>query len=137
MNEPSDKALDPREWLRRARSNLERAAVRTPHSCLEDLCFDAQQAAEKAVKGVLVARGISFPYVHNLGRLVKLLRDRGEPVPDSVREAKRLTVFAVTSRYPGIAKEATDEQHREALAIAEAVVRWAEESILGEGGQGA
>ena len=55
MNEPCDKALDPREWLRRARSNLERAAVRTPHSCLEDLCFNAQQAAEKALKGVLVA----------------------------------------------------------------------------------
>jgi HEPN domain-containing protein len=135
MNEPCDKALDPREWLRRARSNLERAAVRTPHSCLEDLCFDAQQAAEKALKGVLVARGISFPYIHNLARLVKLLRDAQEAVPESVRQAKRLTAFAVTSRYPGIAKEVTDEQHREALAIAEAVVKWAEESIPGKGGR--
>jgi len=34
-----------------------------------------------------------------------------------------------------IAKEVTDEQHQEALAIAEAVVKWAEESILGEGGK--
>ncbi len=27
---------------------------------LEDLCFDAQQAAEKAIKAVLIARSIPF-----------------------------------------------------------------------------
>ncbi len=43
---------DPREWLNRARSNLVRAKNRIPGAYLEDLCFDAQQAAEKAIKGV-------------------------------------------------------------------------------------
>ena len=37
---------DPREWLNRARSNLARAHARVPDAYLEDLCFDAQQAAE-------------------------------------------------------------------------------------------
>jgi HEPN domain-containing protein len=41
---------DPREWLNRARSNLRRAAVRAEGVYLEDLCYDAQQAAEKAIK---------------------------------------------------------------------------------------
>ncbi len=41
---------DPREWLNRARSNLVRAGHRDAGVYLEDLCFDAQQAAEKAVK---------------------------------------------------------------------------------------
>ena len=36
---------DPREWLNRARSNLERAQTTLPGVYLEDLCFDAQQAA--------------------------------------------------------------------------------------------
>lgn len=42
---------DPREWLRRARSNLARASQGqvTPDGLLEDACFDAQQAAEKAL----------------------------------------------------------------------------------------
>ena len=41
---------DPREWLNRARSNLARAKTRTDDAYWEDLCFDAQQAAEKAAE---------------------------------------------------------------------------------------
>jgi len=38
---------DPSEWVSRAKSNLIRAKNRIPGVYLEDLCFDAQQAAEK------------------------------------------------------------------------------------------
>lgn len=43
---------DPMEWLNRARSNLVRAkeVFHISGVYLEDLCFDAQQAAEKALK---------------------------------------------------------------------------------------
>lgn len=49
---------DPAEWLRRAHSNLARARAdrNSPEILYEDLCFDAQQAAEKAIKAVLVHR---------------------------------------------------------------------------------
>ena len=59
---------DPREWLNRAGSNLALAKNRIPGAYLEDLCFEAQQAAEKSVKAVLVLRQIVFPYVHDLAR---------------------------------------------------------------------
>ena len=36
---------DPREWLNRAKSNLAMAKNRAPDVYLEDLCFEAQQAA--------------------------------------------------------------------------------------------
>jgi hypothetical protein len=36
---------------------------------LEDLCFDAQQSAEKAVKAVFICRGKHFPYTHELKKL--------------------------------------------------------------------
>ena len=52
---------DPREWMNRARSNLVRARSVIPGAYLEDLCFDAQQAAEKAIKAVMMARNIDFP----------------------------------------------------------------------------
>lgn len=47
---------EPQEWLRRARSNLYRAKILgdDPQVAYEDSCFDAQQAAEKALKGLLV-----------------------------------------------------------------------------------
>jgi len=38
---------DPREWLNRARSNLAQAREQLPGVYLEDLCFNAQQAAER------------------------------------------------------------------------------------------
>jgi hypothetical protein len=37
---------------------------------LEDLCFDAQQAAEKAIKAVFIRRGERFPFVHDLDDLL-------------------------------------------------------------------
>lgn len=63
---------DPREWLNRAKSNLVRAKedIRLSGVFLEDLCFDAQQAAEKAIKAVLIRRNIQFPYVHDLTALL-------------------------------------------------------------------
>jgi len=116
---------DPEAWLRRARSNLLHAKAQTPGVYLEDLCFDAQQAAEKALKAVLVKRGVRFPYVHDLATPVTLLEQAGEEVPAVAREAGRLTRFAVIARYPTVSEPVTDEDYRRALAIAEAVVGWA------------
>ena len=49
---------DPREWLRRARSNLARSSQGqvTPDMLFEDARFDTQQAGEKAFKALLVLR---------------------------------------------------------------------------------
>ena len=41
---------DPREWMNRARSDLTQAKSQMPGVYLENLCFNAQQAAEKAIK---------------------------------------------------------------------------------------
>src|SRR5438552_12848795 len=68
---------DPREWLNRARSNLLHAKSQSPGVYFEDLCFDAQQAAEKALKAVLVQREIGFPYVHDLATLLTLIDQAG------------------------------------------------------------
>ena len=45
---------DPREWLRRAPSNLVHAPTVEDEVDLAELCFDAQQAAEKAIKAVFI-----------------------------------------------------------------------------------
>jgi HEPN domain-containing protein len=64
---------DPREWINRARSNLVRAQAMLPGVYLEDLCFDAQPAAEKAITAVLIARGAVFPPIHDLAGLLTTL----------------------------------------------------------------
>ena len=120
---------DPREWLNRARSNLARAKSKLPGVYLEDLCFDAQQAAEKAVKAVMIRRNIEFPYVHDLARLLSLLEEAGENIPGVVRKAEELTRYALVTRYPGIARPVSEQEYAEAVEIAERVVQWAEEHL--------
>ena len=120
---------DPREWMNRARSNLARLKSRMPGVYLEDLCFDAQQAAEKAIKAVMIARNIEFPYVHDLARLLSLLEEGGEAIPAAIHQADELTKYATIMRYPGGIRPVSDSEYQEAVAIGEAVVRWAEERL--------
>lgn len=123
---------DPREWLNRARSNLTRAATTggIPGTYLEDACFDAQQAAEKAIKAVLVQMGMEFPFIHNLAQLLLLVEQAGQPVVEHLRAAETLTVYAAVTRYPGIVPLVVREDYDRAVDIATTVVRWAE-GIIG------
>ena len=121
---------DPREWLNRARSNLARAKMQVAGAYLEDLCFDAQQAAKKAVKAVFIHRGIRFPYIHDLARLLSLLEQGGCRIPAVVRRAEALTRFAVEIRYPGLAGPVRKKEYQRLVRTAEAVLRWASCEIV-------
>jgi len=115
--------------LPRARSNLAPAKNRIPEACLEDLCFDAQQAAEKAIKTVCIRRSVIFPFTHNLARLLTIMRRAGAKIPKYVAQAKRLTRFAVETRYPGLAGPVTERSYRSSVRDAQAVLCWAERQI--------
>jgi len=91
----------PREWLNRARSNLAQAKSEDPCVYLEDLCFNAQQPAEKAIKAVLILRDVQFPYVHDLADLLTLLQSSGEAVTGDIKHAAKLTRFAVMANLHG------------------------------------
>lgn len=121
----------PEDWLRRAKSNL--AIARQPKTeeiLLEDFCFEIQQAAEKALKAVLLSKGIKFRFVHDLAELLTLLEHNGILFPEKIRAAADLTDYSVETRYPGPFEPVTEIEYRDALEIAEAVVRWAESEIL-------
>jgi HEPN domain-containing protein len=125
---------DPNEWMRRARSNLARArAGRTaPDVLLEDACFDAQQAAEKAVKAVLVAKRVPFPKTHDLAALMTLVERAAGRIPDHVLPAAALTRYATEARYPVFSTDVTEEEHARAVELAGGVVVWAA-TLLNEG----
>ena len=119
---------DPREWLNRARSSLIRSqkGANFQEIYLEDLCFDAQQAAEKAIKAVLIHMGVEFPYVHNIGELMEQVEKGGREVPSALKSAQELSGYAVESRYPGVFEPVTQAEYERAVSIAEDVVHWAE-----------
>ncbi|TVR69709.1 MAG: HEPN domain-containing protein [Sphaerobacteraceae bacterium] len=122
-------ADDPREWLQRARSNLAQARNEHPDIYLEDLCFQAQQAAEKALKGVILGYGLEFPYTHDVAYLISVLERHFGPVPADLEDAAVLTRYAVATRYPGVIEPVTRAEYLEVLELAQRVVVWAEQAV--------
>ncbi|MBI4470295.1 MAG: HEPN domain-containing protein [Acidobacteria bacterium] len=118
----------PVSWLRRARSNLARAKAdrSLPEVLYEDLCFDAQQAGEKAIKAILLHLHVAFPKTHAIAELLTLVYENGVVVPDKLRQAGMLTDYAVEARYPGLSERVTEEEYVRAVELADQVVRWAE-----------
>ena len=126
----ASKPDNPRNWLARARSNLLLAKSGRQHGVfLEDLCFEAQQAAEKALKAVCVFYKVEFPKTHSLITLAGLLEQAGVQLPPEVRDADILTSYAVQARYPDWDEAVTEPEYQRALTVAGQVVIWAEKII--------
>lgn len=122
------------DWLKRAKSNL--AIARQPKTeeiFWEDFCFEIQQAAEKALKAVLLSKGIKFRFVHDLAELLTLLEQNGILLPEEIRASADLTGYSVEARYPGPFEPVTEVEFKDALKIAETVVKWAESEISSSG----
>lgn len=120
----------PQDWLARAKGDLALAKAPLPEGAFyEDLCFHAQQAAEKAVKAVYQHHGWTFRYIHDLEELLTGLKRQGLEVPDEIEETVVLTAFAMEARYPGLAEPVTSEEYQEAVRHAEKIVSWAERVI--------
>ena len=120
----------PADWLARAQSNLSRANQPKPDDVFwEDLCFDAQQAAEKALKALLIKKGIAFRFVHDIGELISLLKKASIDIPKNVLDSVELTEFAVEARYPGPFEAVTEEEATRSIALAAAVVEWVTDKL--------
>lgn len=119
-----EKSRDPNEWIRRAKSNLVKSQItKTEDMLQEDLCFDLQQSAEKALKGLIIRLGLTPPKTHSLHELLDIIRTR-MIVPDEMRKVMFLNNYAVSTRYPGDYTEITEEEFKEALEIAKYVFNW-------------
>jgi HEPN domain-containing protein len=112
------------DWLQRAESNLEIARrARGEKVFLEDLCFEAQQAAEKALKALLIYLSGDYPRVHAFTLLLERLEEH-VAVPEPIREVLELTDYAVQIRYPGDYYPVSVEEYERALELAERVLSW-------------
>lgn len=121
------------DWLERAKGNLIRAKQFKPQGAFwEDLCFDAQQAVEKAIKAVCISLQIDFPKTHDISELFVLLDDAGHVFPTELWEAGRLSRYAIETRYPGEGEPVTEEDYDMAIVLADQVIAWAE-TVLSSG----
>jgi HEPN domain-containing protein len=117
------------EWLKRARSCLELAkSSENELVYYEDLCFQAQQAVEKGIKGLLIYYGVDPEKTHNLSVLLQELEKYTE-IDEEIKEVLKLQSFAVQTRYPGQYAQVEKEEYDQSIVIAEKCLQWIEEKV--------
>ncbi|MDR2921753.1 MAG: HEPN domain-containing protein [Treponema sp.] len=96
-------------WIDRAKSSYELSKAKINNIIyFEDLCYQAQQAVEKSLKGFLIYFGVEPEFTHNISKLLSELEKCIE-IPDNIKETIELTNYAVQTRYPADYKEITAE----------------------------
>ena len=111
------------EYLRLATADLDAATVLLAPGHWHISCFLAQQAAETALKAVLLARKQHFPKTHDLEALVELIRSTDAAFPDFAESSAVLNEYSVAPRYdPTAAWEINRGEASEAIRLAGAVL---------------
>jgi len=120
------------EWIKRAKSSLELAQAKIiQYTYYEDLCYQSQQAVEKALKGLLIYYRIEPEFTHNIEILLNVLK-KFTNLPKEIMESAKLTIYAVQTRYPGEYDEITKEEYEKSIEIAKACLDWVEKTIESE-----
>ena len=120
-------------WLDKARGDLVMADLaRKPEQDLPDQAlFHAQQAAEKALKALLVALDRPVPRTHDLLVLVDDLVDRFEELDALALDLARLSAYGVAPRYPGRWDDPDTTEVEAAIRIASKVLARTLELLAG------
>jgi HEPN domain len=85
--------------------------------------FHAQQAVEKWLKAVMARRGIPQARIHDIGRLLQLLRDDGASLPDDADRLDELTIYAVPFRYDDLL-DAEPLDRKDTTQLVEQIGAW-------------
>ena len=116
-------------WIGRAKSSYEYSkAIVNEFVYYENLCYQAQQAVKKALKGLLIYFGEEPNFTHNIGLLLSNLEKYVE-IDDNVKQGMDLTNYAVQTRYPGQYTEVTKEEYQKAVKISKECLEWVEKII--------
>jgi HEPN domain-containing protein len=107
-------AGEPALWLQLADEDLAMARLALAQRIYRQTCFHAQQAAEKALKALLLTRHGTYPRTHSLEDL--LVFDTSGELNEWEEACQRLSQFYLTTRYidavPGVMDEISGEDAR-------------------------
>lgn len=86
-------------------------------------CYHAQQAAEKALKALLMRETATFPKTHDLSRLVDAVRVSQPTLPEFALESAVLNEYAVDMRYePEALTDVDEEEANAAIGYAQTIL---------------
>jgi len=101
---------DPRAWVERARADLRVAELAAADPDLPDwpAGFHLQQAAEKALKALLIVHGRFPPRTHDLEHLCEAVAALDPSLDGWSDRLLPLADFGVAQRYPGVDEPALE-----------------------------
>jgi HEPN domain-containing protein len=110
MKSPRDHAL---ALLKKAANDLvaARATVATGKA-FDAVCFHPQQAVEKSLKAILALQDVEYPWRHDLGELLDLVKPLAPEVAPFEDRILGMTPFAVEIRYDEEFEPSTDEANK-------------------------
>lgn len=118
------------DWLAQARRDLDKARIDYQYQYWEWACFTSQQAAEKAVKALLIYQGAEV-WGHAITPMLRRLQGVAVP-PQLILNAQLLDAFYIPTRYPNGFSEGIPadyynaEKAQEAIDAADAIIRFCE-----------
>jgi HEPN domain-containing protein/predicted nucleotidyltransferase len=117
-----DRLAQTRLWLRQAWSDLAVADMVLANGEMDPdpACYHAQQAAEKALKAVLVFLQVQYAFTHDLDAIREDIPS-GWDVRREFRNLKKLSEWAFKARYPGPWKPPTAVEAQAATRLARAI----------------
>lgn len=120
---PPDHTEIAQRWLRWADEDLALAEHTAADADVvaRGACVWAHQAAEKALKALLILRDIDPPKLHDLDRLAQRLPD-DEASAFATIELPELTRWSIEGRYPADLDEATHTDALKAIVVARQVL---------------
>ena len=112
-------------WLSQANEDLDGAQFNFTGGRYSIAAFMCQQAAEKALKAVLIKLTGNFPRIHDLTKLAK-----DAAAPAAVLECcAKITPAYTAARYPDIPTKYSREDCEKLLGDAEEVLKWARTNL--------
>ena len=108
------------DWLRQARKDLNHAKKDIKDDYYEWACFSAQQAAEKAVKGLFQSLNMDV-WGHSVSRLLASLPPEIRPGEELIDKAKELDRHYIPTRYPNFHPEGAPMDYYTAMDAKRAV----------------
>jgi HEPN domain-containing protein len=129
MHADSLRRLDAASWMRKSSDDLRCARIdlAAEPPAVGDALFHCQQAAEKALKSLLVWHDEPFQRTHDLGKLGAQVVALDFSVTPYVERIVELTKYAWVFRYPGDPQDPSPEEALLALSVVQDLV----EVILG------
>ena len=93
----------------------------------ENICYSTQQAAEKALKAILMLHTGDYPKSHDIRELHQMCKEAGVDFGLPPSATRTLTRFATKSRYPDAVYDFTDKDVALGLKYAQQILEQAKE----------